>query len=40
MDRSRYKKVLVKIRDIIIGLIRRAPDRHESQKIKKRFDLP
>jgi transposase len=37
MDRSRYKKVLVKIRDIIIGLIRRAPDRHEPQKIKKRF---
>ena len=34
---SRYQRALAKIREIIIDLIRRAPDRHEPRKIKKRF---
>lgn len=37
MDASRYQRALKKYKDIIIGLIRRAPDRHEPRKIKKRF---
>ena len=38
LNASRYHRALKKFRDIIVGLIRRAPDRHEPRKIKKRFE--
>jgi transposase len=37
INASRYQRALKKYQDIIIGLIRRAPDRHEPRKLKKRF---
>jgi len=37
INASRYRRALKKYQDIIIGLIRRAPDRHEPRKLQKRF---
>ena len=37
LNASRYTRALKKYQDIIVGLIRRAPDRYEPRKIKKRF---
>jgi transposase len=37
MNASRYQRALTRCRDTILTLIRRAPDRHEPRKIKKRF---
>ena len=37
MNASRYQRALKKCQNLIVGLIRRAPDRHEPRKIKKRF---
>jgi transposase len=37
INASRYQRALKKYQDIIIGLIRRAPDRHEPRKLKKRL---
>ena len=38
INASRYHRALKKYQDIIIGLIRRAPNRYEPRKIKKRFE--
>ncbi len=34
---SRYQRALTKCKGMILNLIRRAPDRHEPRKLKKRF---
>lgn len=37
MNASRYQRALNKCRDVITGIIRRAPNRHEPRNLKKRF---
>jgi transposase len=37
VDASRYQRALTKCKVMILNLIRRAPNRHEPRKIKKRF---
>jgi transposase len=38
MNASRYQRTLTRYKDVILRLIRRAPERHEPGKIKKRFE--
>lgn len=37
MDASRYQRALTRCKRMILDLIRRAPNRHEPRKLKKRF---